>query len=75
MSLRDKPSGAAQSSGLGFNAPQTFNAAAEPAETVLASKEAVYIYAGRLEDGTVVVRDAGGVLYGLVPVKRACQEG
>ena len=44
----------------------------EPAEITLASAEAIYIHAGRLEDGTVVVRDAGGVLHALVPVKRAC---
>lgn len=75
MSLRDKSGGAAQSSGLGFSASQTFNAAAEPEETVIASKEAVYIYAGRLEDGTVVVRDAGGVLHALVPVRKTCDAG
>lgn len=72
MSLRDKPSEPARSSGLGFGAPQTFNAGSPPAEVTLASAEAVYLYAGRLEDGTAVVRDAGGVLHALVPVKRAC---
>ena len=41
---------------------------------VIPSAEAVYVYAGRLEDGTQVVRDSGGVLHALVAVKRACQE-
>lgn len=41
---------------------------AEPEEIVVASPEAVYTYAGRLEDGTRVVRDSNGILHALVPV-------
>lgn len=43
----------------------------EPEETVIASPEAVYVYAGRLEDGTKVVRDSDGVLSALTSLIRA----
>ena len=41
----------------------------EPEEIVLASPEATYTYAGRLEDGTKVVRDSNGILHALIPVR------
>jgi hypothetical protein len=44
----------------------------EPGEVVVASQEATYIYAGRLDDGTRVVRDSDGLLHALVPVRRSC---
>lgn len=40
----------------------------EPEEIVIASVEATYTYAGRLEDGTRVVRDSNGVLHALIPL-------
>lgn len=42
----------------------------EPGEVVLASAEAVFTYAGHLEDGTQVVRDSDGLLHALVAVKK-----
>jgi hypothetical protein len=44
----------------------------DPAEVTVASPEAVYVYAGRLDDGTRVVRDSDGLLHALVSVKRSC---
>lgn len=67
MSLRDKL-GTISDDGVAAGGP-------EPAETVIASPEAVYIYAGRLEDGTAVVRDAAGVLHALIAVKKTCDAG
>ena len=46
----------------------------EPAEVTLASPEAVFVYAGRLDDGTQVVRDSDGLLHALVAVRRARQD-
>jgi hypothetical protein len=46
----------------------------EPGEVIIPSQEAVFVYAGRLEDGTQVVRDSGGLLHALVPVKRHCPD-
>jgi len=46
----------------------------EPAEVVVASAEAVFVYAGHLEDGTRVVRDSDGLLYALAAVRRGSQE-
>ena len=57
---------------MGAREVSGFGRPVEPQETVIASAEAVYVYAGRLEDGTQVVRDAGGVLHALVAVKRIC---
>lgn len=41
----------------------------EPDEILIASEQATYTYAGRLEDGTTVVRDSDGILHALVPVR------
>jgi hypothetical protein len=49
--------------------------ASEPEELVMASPEATFIYAGRLEDGTQVVRDSAGLLHALVPVRKAGESG
>ncbi len=46
----------------------------DPAEVTVASAEAVYVWAGRLEDGTAVVRDSDGLLHALTAVKRARQD-
>jgi len=34
----------------------------------VASPQAVYVWAGRLGDGTAVVRDSAGLLHALVPL-------
>ena len=59
----------------------SWNKAPEPdkpentaAEVVVASAEAVFVYAGHLEDGTRVVRDSDGLLYALAAVRRGGQE-
>ena len=49
-------------------------AESEPAEVVVASAEAVFTYAGKLEDGTRVVRDSDGLLHALAAVRRGGQE-
>ena len=41
---------------------------------VAVSAEAVFVYAGHLEDGTRVVRDSDGLLYALAAVRRGGQE-
>lgn len=49
-------------------------AVSEPEEVVVASPEAVFLYAGHLADGTQVVRDSDGLLHALVPVSKSAWE-
>lgn len=44
----------------------------EPREVPPARPSPVFVYAGKLEDGTRVVRDGDGLLHALVPVRRVC---
>ena len=46
----------------------------EDPDELQASPEAVFVYAGKLEDGTRVVRDSDGLLHALASVRRGCQE-